>query len=225
MQELFLKAIITSLIAVSPLVVVELEAYADTLVRSDADYSFMLTSDWRHCQQTGGEYREVYAFETPSFYVNICKKGNLYFYSGEAKQGDINSIFIPAYSIDNGKGYQADNGNLSYYVEILPDTQTLTVERNNRQILTEVSIDENVKSCQSVDRNLEYSRVIVNAFKNSAELTQVTQLNALTNSNLLVSTLFEEKLDRVFWQPSSDFSRNWSFSRIPGQPTYLFGCS
>jgi hypothetical protein len=225
MQELFLKAIITSLIAVSPLAVVEFEAYADTLVSSDADYSFMLTSDWRHCQQTGGEYQEVYAFETPSFYVNICKKGNLYFYSGEAKQGDINSIFIPAYSIDNGKGYQADNGNLSYYVEILPDTQTLTVERNNRQILTETSIDENVKSCQNIDRNLEYSRVIVNAFRNSAELFQVPQTSALTNGNLLVSILFEEKLDRVFWQPSSNFSQNWIFSQISDRSTYLLGCS
>jgi hypothetical protein len=225
MQELFLKVIITSFIAASPLKIVELEAYADTLVSSDADYSFVLTSDWRHCQQTGGEYQEIYAFETPSFYVNICKKGNLYFYSGEAKQGDINSIFIPAYSIDNGQSYQADNGNLSYYVEILPDTETLTVERNNRPILREKAINDNSKSCQNVERNLEYSRVMVNAFKNSAELFQVPQTSALTNGNLLVSILFEEKLDRVFWPPSSYFSLNWGFSQITERTTYLLGCS
>ena len=78
-----------------------------TYASTDADYSFMLTSDWHDCERLGVKYQEVYAFETDSFYINICQKDNVYFYSGESKQSDRSSIFIPAYPLEDNRGFKA----------------------------------------------------------------------------------------------------------------------
>ncbi|MEO1690624.1 MAG: hypothetical protein AAFR63_03705 [Cyanobacteria bacterium J06631_6] len=52
---------------------------------ADADYSFLIDSNKHSCQQISFDYHEVYAFETASFYINICQKDDVYFYAGEAK--------------------------------------------------------------------------------------------------------------------------------------------
>ena len=112
-------------------------ALADTY---SADYIFLLEGD-RHCQQIEPAYREVKAFETANFYVNICQKDDNYYYLGEAKTGTINTVFIPAYSL-SGAMYQANNGNVSYIINILPDGATLTIERNGTQIVRESSLSD-----------------------------------------------------------------------------------
>ncbi|NJL51645.1 MAG: hypothetical protein HC930_04480 [Hydrococcus sp. SU_1_0] len=104
------------------MMVIYLGAIADVQASSDADYNFLLNPDWHNCQQISTDYQEVYAFETPSFYINICQKGNAYFYSGEAKQSNINSMFIPATPLAHSRGFQAQNGNVAYVV-ILPFLQ------------------------------------------------------------------------------------------------------
>ena len=112
-------------------------ALADTY---SADYIFLLERD-RHCQQIESAYREVEAFETANFYVNICQKDNNYYYLGEAKTG-INTVFIPAHSLASGEMYRADNGNVSYIINILPDGATLTIERNGTQIVKESALSD-----------------------------------------------------------------------------------
>lgn len=138
-----LNAAVITLLSISTLI-------ADPAIAgiSNYEYTFLVTQDWRSCDHIGKKYQEVYAFETPSFYVNICQKGENYFYLGESKSTNVGSIFIPAQLIDEGKVYRADNGNVSYYVAIneteskatLDNQGTLTIERNGNQVLTENSV-------------------------------------------------------------------------------------
>ena len=145
-------------------IIVNLIAIADVCASTDADYTFMITSDWHNCQRISSEYQEIYAFETDSFYVNICQKDDVYFYSGEAKQSDKpddigsprSSIFIPAYPLEDDRGFYSENGNLSYIV-LLPfgkqhnDGQTpmlepaeaiLTIKRNGQLVSVESSLNK-----------------------------------------------------------------------------------
>lgn len=133
------------------------------MASTDADYDFVISTDWHSCQQINSAYQEVYAFETASFYINICEQDGVYFYSGEAKQSEHSedlaalrsSIFIPATPLDNRDGFQAENGNVSYIV-ILPfadqnDLQSspsdraeaiLTIRRNDRLVSVESSLNK-----------------------------------------------------------------------------------
>lgn len=113
-------------------------ASADTF---SSDYIFLLERD-RHCQQIEPAYQEVKAFETANFYVNICQKDNNYYYLGEAKTGKIDTIFIPAYSLASGTMYRANNGNVTYLVNILPKSAILTIQRNGMQIARETSLSD-----------------------------------------------------------------------------------
>ncbi|GAB4541758.1 MAG: hypothetical protein Tsb0014_33910 [Pleurocapsa sp.] len=136
-------------------------AIADTITASKTDYIFLVTPDWHNCQQIGAAYQEVYAFETPNFYVNICQNGDRFFYSGEAKQGNINSMFLPAYPLKNGRGYQADNGNISYLVLVPNPTKInsqgteklLAVKRNGKTILVESALKP-ANSCPQLNHPL-----------------------------------------------------------------------
>lgn len=106
-----------------------------------ADYMFLLERD-RNCQQIESAYREVKAFETANFYVNICQKDNNFYYLGEAKTGTINTVFIPAHSLASGAIYRANNGNVNYIINILPDGATLTIKRNGTEIVRESSLSD-----------------------------------------------------------------------------------
>ncbi|MEY2858352.1 MAG: hypothetical protein RLZZ74_2665, partial [Cyanobacteriota bacterium] len=109
------------------MMVIHLGAIADVQASSDADYNFLINSDWHNCQQISTDYQEVYAFETPSFHINICQKDHAYFYSGEAKQSNTSSMFIPATPLKHGHGFQAKNGNVAYVV-ILPFPEAKNLE-------------------------------------------------------------------------------------------------
>jgi len=141
---------------------------------SDADYSFIISADWHNCQQINSAYQEVYAFETASFYINICQKDDLYFYSGEAKQSDEpesifslrNSIFIPATPLENHQGFQAKNGNVSYIVilpfsdetnlqsstinPINPAEAILTIKRNGQLVSVESSLNKYCHASEAI---------------------------------------------------------------------------
>ena len=131
------------------------KAIANTSASSEADYTFLVTSDWRNCSQISADYQEVFAFETLNYHVNICQKDNLYFYSGETKQSNRSSIFIPASPLENGRGFQANNGNLTYLVlvpyanptnstsDVLELTEAiLTIKRNGQLVSLESSLNK-----------------------------------------------------------------------------------
>jgi hypothetical protein len=148
MKDILSPLTIILVAAANIITIISYSAIAETITASETDYIFLVTPDWHDCQQIGEAYQEVYAFETPNFYVNICQNGDRFFYSGEAKQGNINSMFLPAYPLKNGRGYQANNGNISYLVLVANpnkiNTQSteklLAVERNGKTILVESAL-------------------------------------------------------------------------------------
>jgi ribosomal protein L31 len=135
------------------MMVIHLGAIADVQASSDADYNFLINSDWHNCQQISTDYQEVYAFETPSFHINICQKDHAYFYSGEAKQSNTSSMFIPATPLKHGHGFQAKNGNVAYVVILpfpeaknlepsafAPEKAILKIKRNDELVTVESSL-------------------------------------------------------------------------------------
>lgn len=137
------------------IIALQLGTMAGAIASSDADYSFLIDSDWHNCQQISTDYQEVYAFETASFYVNICSQNDLYYYSGEAKQTGASSIFIPALPLEDNRGFQAINGNVSYVVILpfqgretseslatKPKEAILTIKRNGQLVGVESSLNK-----------------------------------------------------------------------------------
>ncbi len=114
---------------------------AQIVSTSDADHSFRLNHNGHNCQQIDTQYQETYSFETLNFYINICAKGDRYFYTGEAKQGNIGSTFLPAYPLENQQGYQADNGNITYIVSTVSQEGVLIIKQNGRQIALERALN------------------------------------------------------------------------------------
>lgn len=154
MPKLLARSTVISVIIVSAMTIASQNAIANT-ISSATDHTYLVTPDWHTCQQISKTYQEVYAFETSNFYINICQKGNFYFYSGEAKQSNLNSIFIPAHPLENGTGYQAQNGNVSYVVlvpftnktsqkssDLSPSEAILTIKRNEQLVSVESSLDK-----------------------------------------------------------------------------------
>lgn len=191
---------------------------------SDADYSFLINSDWHSCQQISTDYQEVYAFETDSFYVNICQKNNLYFYSGEAKQKDTNSIFIPAVPLDDNRGFKAINGNVSY-VAILPfpdrgevkfskpNEAILTIKRNGRLVKVESSLN---KYCHQSEA-IAFDNIELNS-QSSDRIATIPQQQDIGNS--LLSTQVKT-IHREIFNSDSHFD----FYRIDGKIHRLATCS
>lgn len=209
---------------------------ADILASADADYNFLVTSDWYNCQQLGAEYQEVYAFETASFYVNICQKDNVYFYSGEAKQSDQNSIFIPAYPLENQQGFQAVNGNLSYLV-LLPFQKSselkssplklaeaiLTIKRNGQLVAVESSLNKYCDQSETAIKRLDESSIAFDNIElesqNSLQIATLPQQQDLGWD--LPSIKHHEPLPVEIFQSNSRFD----FYQIDGELLRLTTCS
>ena len=201
---------------------------ADVFASTDADYSFRLTSDWHDCQQIGAAYQEVYAFETDSFYVNICQKDNAYFYSGEAKQSDHSSIFMPAYPLENGQGFQAKNGNLSYLVLLPFGKQNngnqvptrkqaeaiLTIKRNGHLVSVESSLN---KYCHQSAAEIAFDTIKIQPQKSN----QVAAISAQQDLGLGLSFVNQgQLLSPEIFQSNSRFD----FYRVGGELHRLTTC-
>lgn len=207
------------------ILVIHLGAIADVQAASDADYKFLIDSDWRSCQQISPDYQEVYAFETPSFYVNICQKDNVYFYSGEAKQSDNSSVFMTATPLEHNRGFQAKNGNVSYVVilpfpekrnlepSILdPEEAILTIKRNDRLVAVESSLN---KYCHQSEA-IAFDRIKLNQ-----GLNQLATIPQQDMSRDLLSRQPEKILPAEIFHSNSHFD----FYRIDGELHRLVTCN
>ncbi|MEL6578930.1 MAG: hypothetical protein AAFQ14_04205 [Cyanobacteria bacterium J06621_12] len=194
---------------------------------SDADYSFLIDSDWRSCQQISLDYQEVYAFETASFYVNICQKDDTYFYSGEAKQSDVNSIFIPAKPLEQNRGFQAQNGNVSYIVilpfpqqnnqqssAIEPEEAILTIKRNDRLVAVESSLN---KYCHQSEA-IALDKIKLNPLQDN-------QLATIPQQQDIGWNFLSDKSGHVFSGRIIDSDTSFDFYRIDGKLHQLTTCS
>lgn len=192
---------------------------------SDADYSFLIDSDWHNCQEISPDYQQVYAFETTSFYVNICQKDDAYFYLGEAKQSDRNSTFIPAEPLNDHRGFQASNGNISYLV-VLPFTEDdfkssstepaeaiLTIRRNDRLVSIESSLN---KYCHQSEA-IVYTDIELDSQNYNQLATVPQQQNTAWNP---ASSEPKHTLPREIFNSNSRFD----FYRIDGKLHRLATC-
>ena len=206
-------------------VAVQLGAIADVRALSDGDYSFLIDPDWHSCQQISSDYQEVYAFETDSFYINICQKDNLYFYSGEAKQSNANSIFIPAVPLDNNRGFQAINGNVSYLAilpfqnhsdepDFKPKEAILTIKRNGRLVKVESSLN---KYCHQ-PKAIAFDNMELNS-QSLDRLATIPQHQDIGSS--LLSDRIETTLPKEIFHSNSHFD----FYRLDGKIHRLATCS
>jgi len=209
----FNRAIAVSLITVSLATVAANPTRADTVSASRADYSFLVTADWRNCTQMGEEYAEVYAFETPSYYVNICRQGDRFFYSGEAKQGYINSIFLPAYLLEDGHTYRADNGNLSYLIAMTSAEGILRIEQNGHQIAVERSLSQN---CHQANEQIG----LINT-QSGSDSQKIATLLFRRQTNFLT----QADVDKDLWIQISDLYSESILERIKDQSTNLITCA
>jgi len=208
-------------------VITQLATIAVARASSDADYNFVINSDWHNCQQIDADYQEVYAFETDSFYVNICARDGLYFYSGQAKQTDANSIFIPAIPLENQRGFKAINGNVSYIVILpfqsrnaaeslaaKPEEAILTIKRNDRLVDIEASLNKYCYQPKAI------------AFDNlELDLPNLNQLATMPQQQDINENLFEKELETSL--PKEIFSSNshFDFYRLDGKIHRLATCS
>ncbi|HHP7230243.1 MAG TPA: hypothetical protein ACFCUY_05215 [Xenococcaceae cyanobacterium] len=145
-------------------------AFADT---SSTDYRFIIDQVGHNCKSLGDTYQEIITFETASFYVNLCQKGTQYFYAGTAKNNSLEAIFIPAYATEQLNIYQADNGNISYIVQITPTETILRIKRNGNIVIEENSL---ALKCPHVTYN---SRIEI------AQLLDQTSYQLFPNSDRL----------------------------------------
>lgn len=202
---------------------------SNAFASSDADYTFVIDSDWQDCQQIGKAYQTVYSFETVSFYVSICQKENSYFYSGEAKKSGHNSIFIPAYPLSNGGGFKAENGNVSYLVllpfstennldeAISPPTEAiLTIKRNQRLVSVESSLD---KYCHQSQTPVAFDTLEPQS-QNSNQIAGV-----LRQQDVGLEFSVAERSDRLLPTEIFNSDSRFDFYRIGGELHRLTTCN
>lgn len=112
---------------------------------------FVVAQTWRTCQQLGSEYREVMAFETPNYYVNIClqrltDRRSRYVYVAEPKNNPSDRLVLTAQPLSPAR-YQASSTDTVYtvtnYLQV-PDASRggfeLVVTQNGRVVQLENSI-------------------------------------------------------------------------------------
>lgn len=215
------------------MMIVHLGAIANVQA-SDADYNFLINADGHNCQQISTDYQEVYAFETPSFHINICQKENAYFYSGEAKQSNTSSIFIPATPLVHSRGFQAQNGNVSYVVilpfpperklepsTLHPEEAILTIKRNDRLVAIESSLNKychrsNAIPIANFPQTTEQINLNYRAFNQLAMVPQPQDLSR---------DLFFSQPENILPAEIFDSNSHFDFYRIDGELHRLITCS
>ena len=228
---------ITVLATISIAVLVNGALIEATHASTDADYSFVLTSEWHDCQRLGVNYQEVYAFETDSFFINICQKDNVYFYSGESKHGDSSSIFIPADPLEDSRGFKAVNGNVSYlvllpfsqednYVDmtvIKPAEAILTIKRNDQLVSVESSLNKYCQPAQTEVYQLESAAIAFDTGE-SRSSQKADQLTTLSSQSDFGANVFLSKQNKLFPPEIFQSDSRFDFYRVGGKIHRLTTC-
>lgn len=96
---------------------------------------------WRLCRQLGEGYQEIYAFPTPSYYINICELNGEFYYIGQSRQ-TANALQLPARPISRGTFF-AERGSFNYAVNDLRDK--LDSPNQFELIVTRESLDGEIE--------------------------------------------------------------------------------
>jgi hypothetical protein len=88
------------------------------------------------CQALGSDYQNVISFETPNYYVNICRQGNREYHYSVPKHSPENSVVIPIQNV-NSNMYEATLEDRLYIVFKSETGGEFYIWQDNRQILFE----------------------------------------------------------------------------------------
>jgi hypothetical protein len=149
---------------------------------------FLVTRDWRTCQQLDEDYREVYGFETQNFYINICQYGQQFIYYRQAKADPTNVVMIPAETVFGGEVFQASEGRITYFVGIDSNGYYSSVMKNDNELVVEPELQA-PSATISNDRDIninansktEVSPLNLNSYKEKANRQQVCTENKYDN--------------------------------------------
>ena len=182
---------------------------------SSTDYSFMVEGVQYNCQQFGEAYQEIGTFETANFYVNLCAIEDRYFYLGTAKNKSLKSNFIPAYPTEQINTYQADNGNISYILQIKPIHPTLIIQRNGKTVVVETAFAQN---CLQVSYKPEVQ--ILREFNHSRN-----RMNSISDRFKLTSNqIYTSQIDLPHQLQVKDVPESQVFTSIPNHLSSLSNC-
>ena len=107
--------------------------------RSDRQNPTVLaaTQEGSSCQSLGAEYRDFYNFQTRNYYINICAKGEAWFYYRKAKSNPNDALLIPATVVFGGDVFKAVDRKVTYFVGINSDGYYSSVMYGNNQMIFE----------------------------------------------------------------------------------------
>jgi hypothetical protein len=88
------------------------------------------------CEALGSDYQNVISFETPNYYVNICRQGNQEYHYSVPKHNPENSVVIPIQNV-NSNMYEATLEERLYIVFNSEEGGEFYIWEDNRQILFE----------------------------------------------------------------------------------------
>ncbi|MBE9170262.1 hypothetical protein IQ238_23005 [Pleurocapsales cyanobacterium LEGE 06147] len=124
-------------------------AIADQFSQLQHRSPLLLAQSWRVCQQLGNSFEEIYAFETQNYYINICRRGQEFYYYRQSKSAPERAVLLPAERVFGGNIYQAVDGKITYFAGLNSDGYYSSVMHNNNEIIFEPEL----KAASSYRRN------------------------------------------------------------------------
>ena len=88
------------------------------------------------CQKLNAAYQEIYSFETKSYYINVCRLDNNFYYHRQGKLDKQKVVLIPAQAMFGGI-FQAIRGNTTYFVGKDGDRHYSSVMSNDHEMIFE----------------------------------------------------------------------------------------
>lgn len=140
MSNLWKKIVLLTAIFLGLAVLPKQPAIADYFSRRQQKFPLLLAQvrgNWRVCQRLGDSFKEVYAFETQNYYINICRQGQNFYYHRQSKYDPEKTIFLPAERVFGGDIYQAVDGKITYFAGLNSDGYYSSVMHNNNEIIFE----------------------------------------------------------------------------------------
>ena len=141
------------------------------------------------CQKLPEKYKEIYAFETQNFYINICRINGNFFYYRQSKADSNDRVLIPARPVFGGDVFQAIRGKTTYFVGLEDRGYYSSVMYNNNEIVFEPEI-------QSPSATLAEDRATLSASPSNMDRAKLSRQSINVNSSEIAEDLASYPSDR-----------------------------
>lgn len=189
----------------------------NTNIDSNFDSPLLLVQNPPVCQEVSSEYQQIYAFETASFYINICQLEQNYFYYRQSKSNSGDALLIPARIVFGGAVFEAVDGKTTYFVGTDYNGYYSSVMRNNDEIIVEPEINSSSNALQREDKSQpssSLSNVNAESYKNTNAKPQMCIQNKLSSNPLVYNRHFG---DRFIQHQNANvtIARDFSYDNSP----------